>query len=145
MAFVKFGFLVGNEVFHTALFDEDHPVAEKWIAALRSGVQLVDTAEYSKIRKGYFYNNGNFFGPEDESMSNPLSKTTPNYDETIVFAGVIDNEVIGLMSIVASETEPELYEMIKAGMLSDPTYAEVDEEVSAGWVFENGVFINPEG
>lgn len=143
MAFVRFALLVDNEVFNVMSFDEEHPVAEKWIAALRSNVVLVDTAGYSKVRKGYLYSDGNFFGPEDETMEFPLSRTEPDYEETIVFAGVIDNEVIGLMSFVAEETEPELYEITKAGMLSNPSYAEIPDDVSYGWKLVDGTFVAP--
>lgn len=144
MSFVNFALLADNEVFHVLGFDEDNAIAEKWIAALRSNVELVDTAGYPKIRKGYLYGNGNFYGPEDTEMANPLPKSEPNYDDTIVFAGVIDNEVIGLMSFVAEDTDPEVYEMAKAGMLSNPTYAEAPTDVVPGWFFQNGTFVDPE-
>lgn len=143
MSFVNFALLVENEVFYVLEFDEDNPIAEKWIAALRSNVELVDTAEYPKIRKGYLYNNGNFYGPEDIDMASPLPKSTPNYDETIVFAGIIDNEVMGLMSFVASEMDAPAYEMAKAGMLSNPTYAEAPSNVVPGWLFEDNNFVDP--
>lgn len=144
MSYVNFALLADNEVFFVIQFDEDNAIAEKWIAALRSDVELIDTAEYPKIRKGYLYSNGNFYGPEDIEMTNPLPKSTPNYDDTMIFAGVMDNEVIGLMSFVAAEMDPDIYEMSKAGMLSNPTYAEAPSNVVPGWIFQNGTFVDPE-
>jgi len=143
MSFIKVAVVADNEVFHIFSFDEENSIAEKWIAAFRSGVEIVNIDEYKKIRKGYLYNDGNFYGPEDDSFSNPITKEDPDDSVSLNFAGIIDNEVIGLLTFVREEMADGFYELIKAGMSSNPTYHEVDSEVQEGWIFNGTTFEEP--
>ena len=143
MSFIKFAIVAENEVFHILSFDESNSIAEKWIAAFRSNVEIVNVNEYKKIRKGYLYNNGNFYGPEDTDFVNPISKEEADYEESIVFAGVIDNEVIGLMTFVNADMQEGYYELVRAGMFSNPTYHEVSDDVQEGWIFDGTNFSSP--
>jgi len=140
MSFVNVAVIAEGEVFHVFAFDEENPIAEKWIAAFRSGVEVINIDEYEKIRKGYLYDDGNFYGPEDAAFSNPIAKQEVNNSVSLNFAGVIDNEVIGLLTFVKEEMADGYYDMIKAGMSSNPTYHEAPSEVSEGWLFDGTNF-----
>ncbi len=141
MSFIRIGLLVDDEVFHVMGFEEDNPIAEKWIAAFRSQVQLIDINGYAKIRKGYLYDGENFYGPEDVSFSSPVEKGTYDISESIQFAGVMDGEVMGFMTFVREEMEEGFYEMVIAAMSSNPTYQELPENVNVGWKFINNTFV----
>lgn len=143
MSFINFALVAENEVFYVFNFNEDHPVAEKWIAAMRSGVSLVGINEYAKIRKGYLYSDGEFYGPEDVGFTSPIAKQDPDYSVSLLFAGILDNEVIGLLTFVKDELPSGYYELIHAAMSSNPTYHEVNENVQAGWMFNGTTFEAP--
>lgn len=143
MSFVHVAAVAENEVFHIFGFDENNSIAEKWIAAFRSGVEVVNIDEYKKIRKGYLYNHGNFYGPEDVNFLNPIAKEDPDDSVSLNFAGIMDGEVIGLLTFVKEEMAEGYYELIKAGMSSNPTYHEVPEGVSEGWIFNGTIFEEP--
>jgi hypothetical protein len=140
MSYIYFAVVAEGEVFNVLGFDEDNSIAEKWIAAFRSNVDVINVNEYKKIRKGYLYKDGNFYGPEDMDFLNPISKEEPDDSVSLNFAGVIENEVIGLITFVKEDMADGYYELIKAGMSSNPTYHEVPVEVSEGWLFDGTTF-----
>lgn len=143
----KYALVAGLDVFYMLIMDESHPVAAKWIAAIESGVKFVQVDEYSQIRPGYLYKNGNLFAPSDIGMLNPLDKL-PTKLERNQYAGIIDNEVVGMLTIDKKDNPNGMAEMIEAGISSDPKIVEYTNNpkhnlISVGWIYDGEDFNPP--
>lgn len=144
MSFIKFVFLAENEVFYISHMDEDHPTAEKWIAAFRSNVNIIKTNNYSNAHQGYLYKDGKFYDPDDTQMNNPLPEQMISEIDTNRYAGIVDGEVVGFMTFVKSDFPEGVFEMTEAGMSSNPIVMETNNnKVSLGWMWNGTDFIPP--
>lgn len=143
-----FALVVEDDVFHKLIMDEDHPIGAKWSAALLSGVKFIKINDFAQVKPGFLYNNGNFYDREDLEMLNPILGETSDDPNRNQYAGVIDNDVIGIMTTLKNEMSDANFEMIDAGMQSDPLIVEYTDHpeknlIGAGWKFNGIEFIKP--
>ena len=141
----RFAFVADGDVFYTIYLDPKHEVAAKWIAAGRSGVSMISTPDYGNIPTGSILKNGNFYNPSDSNFKNPLPKEEP-YPGLYRYTGIIDNEVVGMITFVEFEMGIEMMQMIAAGMSSNPQLVEIPDELMAevniGWTYDGTTFSN---
>lgn len=144
----KYALIVDNDVFHTMRFDDEHPTAAKWIAALDTGLTFINIKDYFSVRPGFHFDGLNFYLPEDSKMITPIEKDINSDIKISKYAGLVNNEVIGIFTAELDETQPFLYEMIIAGMASNPIIVDCTNdsrstEITYGWTYIDNKFNEP--
>jgi len=127
MAYIKFAVMADNEIFYVSALDEEHATGQKWIAAIRSDIKMICTTDYEDVHLGWAYKDSQFYTPDDVDMQSPLPKTIIDIPETNRYAGVIDGEVIGFMTFVKAELPEGYFDMLHAGMQSNPVIIELTD------------------
>lgn len=145
----RYALVAGIDVFYIFSMNTDNPVASKWIAALESGVKLIKVNNYAQIRPGYLFKDNNFYSPDDIDMTNPLPEIHTEVEKN-QYAGIINNDVVGLFTMAKEDVTTEIYEMVDAGIQSDPAIINLQEYdnglyVNIGWTFEDNKFSPPAG
>ena len=140
-----YALVVDGDVFHTLVMDDSHPVAEKWIAALDSDLYFVKINNYSQVKPGFFYKNNNFYDKEDLENITPLEESFSEAIGENKYAGIVDNDVIGLMTLLEEDLGALRLEMVDAGMLSNPEIVKYTEDenvksIAPGWVYDGANF-----
>jgi hypothetical protein len=145
MAFIKFALTAENEVFHICVLDEERTTAQKWIAAFRSEVKITCSTGYDDVHQGWTYLNNNFYTPDDITMQFPCTKTIIDNPETHRYAGIINGEVIGFMTFIKPELPEGIFDMIHAGMQSNPVSIEFPDHssVNIGDIWDGNGFTTP--
>lgn len=143
-----FALIVEDDVFHTLIMDEDHPIGAKWIAALESGVKFIKINDFSQVKPGFFYKDGNFYDRGDTEMINPISQDISEDPDKNQYAGIMENDVIGIMTTVKSEMQEGTFDMVDAGIQSDPIIVEYTNHpqkniIRAGWIWDGSSFSKP--
>ena len=144
----KYAAVVEGDVFYILDMDDDNQIGAKWSAALDSGLIFINVNNYPQVKPGFLYKDGLFYMPDDLNMENPLSEIIPENDTKNQFAGIVENDVIGLMTFQKSEMIPVVYEMIDTGFRSNPTIVnftnfENKNEILAGWTWDGTNFHPP--
>lgn len=145
----RYAIVAGEDVFYIMSMDTEHPVAAKWIAALESDLKFVKVNNYAQVRPGYLYKDGMLYAPEDTMFENPLPEVYSEIERN-QYAGVVGNDVIGMLTIDKKEISAVGYEMVDAGMQSDPVIVSLSEHdngvfVNVGWTFKDNKFFPPVG
>lgn len=141
----KYALIVDTDVFHVMRFDDDHPTAAKWISALDSGLDFVNISDYFGVKPNYTFDGTNFYLPEDINKETPIEKEINQDPNISKYAGLVGNDVIGIFTVEKEESNADFYDMILAGMASNPiivdcTNDENSKEIMSGWTYSNSKF-----
>jgi hypothetical protein len=134
---IKFALVVDQKVMHIFSYNEETPIGEKWIAAMRSNVLL-------KRIDGYLFNSGdilenNIIYRKNNSGSLEELPFIENMDQNRVgYAGIIDNEIIGGIIINKTIFGEERFLQFDNFINSNHTIVEATSDVEVGWVY-NGI------
>jgi hypothetical protein len=144
----KYALVSDNYVFHTMRFDDENPTASKWIQALDSGASFINMHEYFSVRPTALYDGTNFYLSDDTEKLNPIEKDINTDENVSKYAAIVDGVVIGIFTAENDDVSSFIYEMIVAGMASDPTVidctnAENSSDITYGWSYSNLVFSEP--
>lgn len=143
-----FALVAENEIFYTLMMDEDHPIGAKWSAALQSGVVFVKMNDFSQVKPGFFYKDGYFYDREDPEMLNPILEELSNDPNKNQYAGIIENDVIGIMTTTKENMGESEFEMVDAGVQSNPLVIEYTNNpkrniIRIGWLWDGNEFYIP--
>jgi hypothetical protein len=140
----NFAFVVEGEVFHTAYMDENHETALKWAHALRSDPIFVNIDDYPFVGVWWKFKDGKFYEPLDLEYTIEHEKQIKDpSNKNLRFAGIIDNEVFGLMSFESEYFSDEFLNMINAAMQSNFKIIEYsrNDEVKIGYKLDGENFV----
>jgi hypothetical protein len=117
----NFAFVVENDVFHVAYMDEkNHPTAERWAAGLRSNPTFVNVDEYQFVGVGWKFKNKKFYDQEDIEYTEKYDKQIKDSsNKSLVFVGIVGEEIFGRMSFPSPDFSDEFLEMINIAMNSN--------------------------
>jgi hypothetical protein len=140
-----YALVADSDVFYVILMSDEHPIGEKWIAALASGLYFIKTNNYSQLKPGFFYKDGKFYDREDLELTMPLEEVPLENQNENKYAGIVDNDLIGLMTISKEEMSEFEFEMIDAGMLSNPQIVRFTDDINVmsiapGWNYDGSKF-----
>lgn len=136
-----FAFISDGDVFYVTRFDDSVSSLEKWIAVFSSDPTIVNVNSYPDVNKTYFYKEGNFYAPEDVGMENPLSTGESVPEGVARYAVVADNDVVGILTYVKEDMDPEEFDRSVAGLDSNPKIVPTDGNITVGYTWD-GVFFN---
>ena len=141
-----FALVADSDVFYILPMDEDNPIGAKWSAALQSNIKFVKINNFAQVKPGFFYKNNIFYESNDKEMSSPIIEQTHTNEDEYKYAGIIDNDVIGILTIIKSVMGEQQAEMIDAGIQSNPIVVEYTNNpkrniITAGWTWDGTDFI----
>ena len=140
-----FAFIADSEVFHIATFENSNPNFFKWVAVFSSNPEIVNLQNYPDLNKTYFYKDGSFYAPENVDMDAPIAPGESLPEGVSRFAVVADNDVVGVITNVKEDMDPNEFELITAGYSSNPEVVECDSSDYLGWTWNGEVFSSPVG
>lgn len=143
-----YALVVEGDVFYLTAMDLDHPVAAKWSAALESDIFFLNIDNYAQVKPGFLYNQNNFYDPEDIKMQNALPQLPTENDGVTQYAGIVGNDVVGLITFHKTDFSEELWQMINIGFQSNPTVVDYTNNkdknsIVAGWTWDGENFYPP--
>lgn len=145
----RYALVADTDVFYLFYMDDEHPIGAKWMAALDTGVTFLKVNNYAQVRPGFLYNAGNFYDPEDIEMKNPLPELPTEILGRNQYAGIVENDVVGLLTLHEEENPNGIYEMVDIGMQSNPIIVEYTNHpqatsIAAGWTYDGTNFYPPQ-
>ena len=126
----NFAFVIENDVFHVAYMDEDnHPTAERWAAGLRSNPTFVNVDDYPFVGVGWKFKNKKFYDQEDIEYTEKYDKEIKDSsNKSLVFVGIVGEEIFGRISFPSSDFSDKMLEMIDVAMNSNVKIIEYPHE-----------------
>ncbi|CAB4175190.1 hypothetical protein UFOVP965_125 [uncultured Caudovirales phage] len=146
MATRLFSFIVEGDVFHGVAMDEAHPVGIRWSSALLSSPGFVDATAFPDVSAGCTWDGTYFYSPE-APFGAPL-EAQPIEDAKIVkFAGVVGQEVFGLITLYPADFTDDHLELMRIAMSMSPIIIETTDNpmVGVGWTYDGTTFFPPVG
>jgi hypothetical protein len=140
-----FAFIADSEVFSVSTFEDNNPTFFKWIAVFSSNPEIVNLQNYPDVNKTYFYNDGNFYAPEDLEMASPINTGESLPEGVSRFAIIADNDVVGVLTYIKEDMDPNEFDRMTAGLSSNPTVVECDAPTYTGWTWNGESFVSPVG
>ena len=145
----RYALIADTDVFDVMHLDESNTIALKWAVAIQDGITFYNLKNNDDISSGYLYYENNFYLPNDTSYSTPVEHKINTDLYVTKYAGISNNKVIGIMKISMDEIGKEKYEMMIAGMDSEPQVVEITNNVllgsiDVGWTYSNNTFSPPE-
>lgn len=140
-----FAFVSGEDVFSTASFDEDNLALGKWIALFSSNPEVINVNDYPDVNKTYFYKDGNFYAPDDIEFTTPVTKGESLPIGFARYAIVADNDVVGILTYIKEDMDPDEFERSIAGLDSSPSIIPCESGVAVGWTWDGESFTAPVG
>jgi hypothetical protein len=138
-----FAFIVDSEVFHISTFNSETPLFDKWVAVFTSDPEIININNYPDVNKTFFYKDGNFYAPDDVEMTTPISPGESVPEGVSRFAVVADNDVVGVLTNIKEDMDPNEFEILTAGFSSNPKVVECDSPDYRGWTWNGEVFSPP--
>ena len=138
-----FAFIADSEVFHISTFEDSNPSFLKWVAVFSSNPEIVDLQNYPDVNKTYLYKDGSFYAPDDTEMTAPVLSGAGLPEGVSRFAVVADNDVVGVLTNIKEDMDPNEFELITAGFSSNPTVVECDSPDYLGWTWNGESFSPP--
>jgi hypothetical protein len=140
----RFAFVVEGDVFLTMdLPDQPSDIStrswDRWIAAFSSDPSVINIDRYPNVDKTYTYKDGIFYS--DSEMLYPATEVESVSEGICRVAVVVDEDVVGTITYVKEDMDPEDFYRIQAGLSSDAHVFPCSQEVSIGWVHDGTAFL----
>ena len=141
---INFAIVVDNKVMDNMMFNESHPVGEKWVAAMRSNVKLIKSDHY-QFEVGDKFINEEFYRLDEFGEFKKIDRLDIPENDIINYAAIIDDEVIGGRRISKQVFGIEKINRIEQAFNSDYEIIEAPNDVVFGWTYNENTFSPPLG
>jgi len=142
----RFAFVVEGDVFLVMdLPDQPSEIStrnwDRWIAAFSSDPSVINIDHYPTVDKTHLYKDGIFYS--DSEMLYPATEVESVSEDICRVAVVVDQDVVGTITYVKEDMNPEDFYRIQAGLSSGARVFPCSSEVSIGWVHDETAFLPP--
>lgn len=140
----RFAFVVEGDVFLIMdLPDQPSEIStrnwDRWIAAFSSDPSVINIDRYPTVDKTHLYKDGIFYS--DPEMLHPATEVEDVSENICRVAVVVDEDVVGTITYVKEDMNPEDFYRIQAGLSSGARVFPCSSEVSIGWVHDGTDFL----
>lgn len=142
----KYALVADSDVFNIFELDDSNDIAQKWINALQNNLTYVNLDNYENVEIGCRYFDNNFYLKDDKDYLKPMPQNLKKSQDVTRYAGIVDNIVVGISIISVESSSQTFYEMLCAGMNSNPLIIDISnhelkDDIAIGWTYKNNNFL----